>query len=119
MGGIKIDDKELVVASAEPRFVCHYGENSVVTSTRFVGFGLALGTTDPLLNRFVYYAELSPVGPFPGSEMTGYLKHHEQELDDVFLVRGVYATNADDTSRLDVTIEAMAEQHAEASGTIE
>ncbi|BDC46155.1 hypothetical protein [Paraburkholderia terrae] len=105
MGGINIDDRNIVVASAEPRFICQYGENSVVTGTRFNGFGLALGTTEPGRNRFWYYAELSPIGPFPGSEMKGYLRHYEQELDDVFLVRGIFATTVDGTSRLDITID--------------
>ncbi|MPW22800.1 hypothetical protein GCT13_39880 [Paraburkholderia sp. CNPSo 3157] len=43
VGGINVDDRNIVVASAEPRLICQYGENSVVTGTRFNGFGLALG----------------------------------------------------------------------------
>lgn len=110
VGSVTTDNKEVIVASAEPMLNVHYHENGA-TSTHFRGFALALGTTDPIRNRLGYYATLSPIKPFPGSEMAGYLKHYEQELDDIFLVRGVFATTADGTSRLELTIERVTEQH--------
>jgi hypothetical protein len=109
VGSITTDESDVIVVSAEPMFNAHYYEHGV-SSVHFRGFALALGTTDPLCNRFGYYATLAPTGPFPGSAMAGYLKHYEQELDDTFLVRAVYATTVDGTSRLDLTIERVTEQ---------
>ncbi|MEX3605249.1 MAG: hypothetical protein VB142_00275 [Burkholderia sp.] len=105
VGGIKLDDKELIVASAVPRF-----RQDRLDRYSLDGFLIALGTTDPACHGLGYYAEVSPAGPLPGGEMTGFLKHREQKLDDVFHVCATYATNADGTSRLDVTIESIIEQ---------
>ncbi|KAA0073157.1 hypothetical protein CIW54_27970 (plasmid) [Paraburkholderia sp. T12-10] len=109
VGSVTTDNKEVIVASAEPMFNRQHDGNGF-SSVYFRGFALAFGTTDPIRNRFGYYATLSPIEPFPGSEMVGYLKHYEQELADVFLVRAAYATTADGTSRLSFTIERVAEQ---------
>lgn len=100
VGGVKIDDKELIVASAAPRY----------SGDRLDGFWLALGTTDPACHGLGCYAELVPNSAFPGAELFGYLRYRDQYLDDVFTVTAVYATNTDGTSRLDVTIECPAEQ---------
>lgn len=102
VGGMNIDDKEIIVASAALRF-----KQDRLDRETLDGFWIALGTTDPACHGLGYYAEITPTSPFPGSEMRGHLKHYDRELDDVFEVRGVYATNADGTSRLDVSIERV------------
>ena len=95
-----IDDKEIIVASAKPMF----------NGNSFKGFRVTLSATDWACHSLGYYAEIVPNRPFPGSGMSGYLKHYDHELDDVFYVRGTYAANADGASRLDVTIESVVEQ---------
>lgn len=99
VGCVHIDEADMIVASARLRL-----KRDRLDVETLDGFFLALGTTDPACGGLGYYAEIVPTSPFPGSEMRGYLKHYDQELDDVFEVRGVYATNADGTSRLDVSI---------------
>lgn len=105
VGCITIDSKDIVVVSARPR----YRQDGLLRHS-LDGFWLALGTTDPHDDGLGYYTELVPVGPLPGADLVGYLKHREHHMDDIFPVRGVYATNTDGTSRLDVFVECVAEQ---------
>ena len=101
VGFLNIDD-DMIAASARLSIV----------NDRPDGFTIALGTTDPSQGGLGYYAHIVPTSPFPGSELRGYLKHHDQELDDAFVVSGDYGINADGTSRLDLTIKAVRKELA-------
>ncbi|WP_235357656.1 hypothetical protein, partial [Burkholderia pseudomallei] len=92
---VMIDGKEVVVASA----------SLVLRGDRHKGFRLVLGATDTRCHGLGYYADLLPLGPFPGEELVGYLRHEKCDLGTMFAVTGTYATNADGTSRLEVSIE--------------
>ncbi|EIF32279.1 hypothetical protein BCh11DRAFT_07868 [Burkholderia sp. Ch1-1] len=102
IGCVNIDGIDMIAASASMQF----------KGDRPNGLLLALGTTDPLQGGLGYYADVVPTSPFPGSGMRGYLKHYDRELEDLFEVNCVYATNADGTSRLDVTIKAVGKELA-------
>ncbi|OED09695.1 hypothetical protein A9Z05_31300 [Burkholderia sp. A2] len=95
VGFLNIND-DMIAASAR----------LLIVNDRPDGFDIALGTTDPSQGGLGYYAHIVPTSPFPGSELRGYLKHHDRKLDDVFEVSGAYGINADGTSRLDLTIKA-------------
>ncbi|QPQ89163.1 hypothetical protein I6H08_38860 (plasmid) [Burkholderia gladioli] len=98
VGSMQIDS-HIVVASATAMFR---------DDQRFAGFRLTLGTTDPICRGLGYCTELRPVGPFPGSELRGYMAHVDSpDMDQVLQVSAVYATNSDGTSRLDVSIEPI------------
>lgn len=105
IGSIELDGKAIIVASAVPRY-----RLDPLDQCTLEGFRLTLGTTDPGDKGLGYYAEVSPAGIFPGDEMTGFLKHSESRLDDILHVRVTYSTNADGTSRLDVSIDSIIEQ---------